>query len=399
MTDASIRDGLTTGSSNLPWGQVAEAESDKQKAGADRLDFEFIYRPGLFKLVMVNALLNLVTLGIYRFWAKTNVRKHIWSSVHINDEPLEYTGTGGELFKGFMMVFLTIFLPISIASAVIDWMVDPNSIWYWATDLIVILAIYIFLGFALYKARKYQLTRTNWRGIRGNLVGSAMTYSFTYFGSMIAKVLSLGWATPMMNTILQEQIISDMRFGDAAFKFRGRAGSLYPTYAICWILAAVVMVVGATALYSLIGEYIGPFYKNFFDSSVEHSTDEYINAWIIGGALAVAFLIYAFIIPVMWAIYSAKELNTFAKFTRLDGSPFKLDTTAGGLIWLTVLNLAILIFTLGFGQPFVQRRIIRYVIDRLSFVGTVDIERIRQSQEALSKRGEGLADAFDVGGI
>jgi uncharacterized membrane protein YjgN (DUF898 family) len=296
-------------------------------------------------------------------------------------------------------VFLTILLPISIGSVALTAALGPDSPWLYVYQFAFIFLVYLFWGYALYKARKYQLTRTNWRGIRGNLVGSAMIYSLTYFGAMIAKSMSFGWATPVMNTVLQEQIVSDMRFGDAAFKFRGRPGQLYPTYAICWILAAVVMIVGGAILFYVIGEHVGPFFKNLFDETVEHTTGEYLNAWLIGGAIALAGLIYIFVIPVMWAIYSAKELNTFATFTKLDGSPFKLDVTAGGLIWLTVLNLLILVFTLGIGQPFVQRRIMRYVVDRLSFHGTVDIDRIRQSQEALSTRGEGLADAFDVGGL
>ena len=114
-------------------------------------------------------------------------------------------------------------------------------------QMVFIVAIYVLWGFAVYKARKYQLSRTNWRGIRGTLVGSAMTYSLLYFGSLLAKSMSFGWATPVMNTVLQEQITNDMRFGDAAFKFKGRAGPLYPTYALCWFLtlAAIIAVIVA----------------------------------------------------------------------------------------------------------------------------------------------------------
>ena len=67
----------------------------------ERLNFSYVKRPGLLKLTIVNFLLSVITLGFYRFWAKTNVRKHIWSSVHINGEPLEYTGTSMEFSKAF----------------------------------------------------------------------------------------------------------------------------------------------------------------------------------------------------------------------------------------------------------------------------------------------------------
>jgi uncharacterized membrane protein YjgN (DUF898 family) len=366
---------------------------------AEPLNFEFIKRPGLLKITIVNAVLGLVTLGIYRFWGKTKVRKHIWSSVHINGEPLEYTGTGGELFKGFLFVFFTLLLPIALGSITLNFMLGPESGWLKIYQLIVFLLIYLFWGFALYKARKYQLTRTNWRGIRGNLIGSAMTFSLTFFGAMIAKVLSLGWATPVMNTITQEQIISDMRFGDAAFKFRGRAGNLYPTYATCWLLSAILVLGALGAGWYYVTQVAGTSFLDLLDPEAPHSQSQFESFGKVLLALGIAFLAYMLVIPALWAIYTAAELRTFAGFTRLDGSPFTLSVKAGGVIWLALINLLIIVLTLGFGKPFAQRRLVRFVIDRLRLDGTVDVDRIRQSQEALSTRGEGLADAFDVGGL
>jgi uncharacterized membrane protein YjgN (DUF898 family) len=57
------------------------------------------------------------------------------------------------------------------------------------------------------------------------------------------------------------------------------------------------------------------------------------------------------------------------------------------------------LLTLGIASPFVQQRLVRFLCDRLSVEGTVDIDKIKQSTAAIDKRGEGLADAFDVGGI
>jgi uncharacterized membrane protein YjgN (DUF898 family) len=76
-----------------------------------------------------------------------------------------------------------------------------------------------------------------------------------------------------------------------------------------------------------------------------------------------------------------------------------LNATAGSLISLVVVNLLILIFTLGIGRPFIQQRLIRYMCDRLEVIGMVDVDRIAQSQAAMSSTGEGLADAFDLGAV
>jgi uncharacterized membrane protein YjgN (DUF898 family) len=369
---------------------------DTTTSAAEKLNFTYVKRPGLLKLTIVNFLLGIVTLGFYRFWAKTNVRKHIWSSVHINGEPLEYTGTGMELFKGFLMVFGLFILPYVIALTAATFIQGPESAVAIFMQFAFFLAIYVLWGFAIYKARKFQLSRTHWRGIRGTLVGSAMTYSLLYFGSLLAKSMSMGWATPVMNTVLAEQITNDMRFGDAAFKFKGRAGPLYPTYALCWFLTLAAIVAVIVIAVSSAG--LSAYLSSVFDPAAATESVEEMASYI-GLAIGVLFLLSMLIIPMLWAVYSAKEMRTFATYTRFDGVPFTLNATAGSIIRLTVINLLLIIFTLGIAWPFVQQRVVKFVVDRLKLEGLIDIDRIRQSSAKMDSRGEGLADAFDVGGL
>lgn len=362
----------------------------------ERLVFSYVPRKGLLKLAIVSFLLSIVTFTIYRFWAKTNVRKHIWSCVHINGEPLEYTGKGKELFMGALFVFLFLVLPLVLIVAAVGLIYGPDSPLLIIPQMIVIFGVYVFWGFAVYRARKYQLSRTQWRGIRGTLVGSAMTYSLLFFGSLLAKGMSFGWATPVMNTVLQEQITNDMRFGDAAFKFKGRAGPLYPTYALCWFLTLGAIIAAAV----LIGGSIAgsPMLQDLFSDNPSPDNADKI-AIMVAVFIGIFVLLTALVIPMLWSFYIARELRTFADYTRFDGAPFTLDATAGSVIGLALGNVLILIFTLGIGWPFVNQRVVRFVVDRLSLDGHIDVDRIRQSQVPLDKRGEGLADAFDVGGL
>jgi len=353
------------------------------------LSFSYVPRPGLLKITLVNLVFNILTLSIYRFWGKTNVRKHIWSCIHVNGEPLEYTGEGMELFKGFLVVFGLIILPFIVLTAALHLAYGDNSPAASAVSGIFGLFIYSMIGFAIYKARRYQLTRTQWRGIRGDLAGSAMTYSLLYFGNMMAKGMSLGWATPVMNTVLQEHITNDMRFGDAAFKFRGPAGPLYPTYALCWFLFLVVLIISVMVIGGMLAG---------MDAAMSGTRSEKDFAMLGVGIVVVllAFLAYMVIWPAIWSIYWAKQIRTFAEYTRFDGAQFKLNATAGSLIGLTVINFLILVFTLGTFWPFIQQRNFRFIADRLKLEGAIDVDRIRQSMLAMPKRGEGLADAFDV---
>ncbi len=377
--------------------------ADSLQSSGEPIRVEYVPRPGLGRLAFVNFLLNLVTLTIYRFWAKTNVRRHIWSCVHINGQPLEYTGRGIEIFKGALIVFGLFVLPFALVIAFINIALGPEHPALFAVYTLLYLAIFVLWGAALYRARRYQLSRTLWRGIRGTLVGSSMIYSLTYFGSILARGMSLGWTTPVLNTVLQEQIIGDMRFGDLAFKFGGRAGLLYPTYALCWFLSLVAIIIFIFLFGAEVTALFGPEVQKVFDEIFKpdsHPTSEQIwTASTVAAVVAVSFIAMFLVVPMLWAIYSAKELATFANYTKAGNATFKLNATAGSLISLVVGNLLILIFTLGIGRPFMQQRLIRYMCERMEVIGTIDVDRIAQSQAALDRTGEGLADAFDLGVI
>ena len=55
-------------------------------------------------IAVTNALLIICTLGIYRFWAAARQRRYLWSRTMFIDDALEWTGTGKEMFFGFLIV-------------------------------------------------------------------------------------------------------------------------------------------------------------------------------------------------------------------------------------------------------------------------------------------------------
>jgi uncharacterized membrane protein YjgN (DUF898 family) len=340
---------------------------DSQAATGEAIRIEYVPRAGLGKIAIVNFFLSLITLTIYRFWAKTNVRRHVWSCVHINGQPLEYTGRGMELFKGALIVFGLFVLPFVLLITFINIYLGPNHPALIAVQGLLYLVIFVLWGAV---------------------------------GSFVARSMSLGWSTPALNTALQEQIIGDMRFGDLAFKFKGRSSPLYPTYALCWFMTIGAVILFAVIFGAELAALVGPEVQKIFDEIFKpDSTPTSAQIWTAGtvaAILAISFIAMFVVIPMLWAIYSAKELSTFANYTSAGNATFKLNASASSLISLVIVNLLILIFTLGIGRPFIQQRLIRYMCDRISVQGTIDVDRIAQSMATLDKTGEGLADAFDI---
>jgi uncharacterized membrane protein YjgN (DUF898 family) len=65
----------------------------------------------LAPIVLTNGLLTLITVGFYRFWGKTRLRRYLWSHVSFLGDRLEYSGRGLELFLGFLVILVILAPP------------------------------------------------------------------------------------------------------------------------------------------------------------------------------------------------------------------------------------------------------------------------------------------------
>jgi uncharacterized membrane protein YjgN (DUF898 family) len=421
-----------------PAGPAGAAQAPGQAAGYGPAPTLEWHGPtwGLARTGLLNFFLSMVTLGIYGFWGRTEVRKRIWSSIHLNGEPLAYTGTGKELFLGFLIVFGVILIPLfglSIAGVVLF---GPGSAGFIQALLIVGL---IFLGgVAAYRARRYRLSRTTWRGIRGALEGSSAAFGWSTFWTTLfvpfVVIVAAGafyvgrfgfarpsfetpvqqqaffqanwlWITlsyavlivgsvlivPWRTTKLNRQITNDMTFGSLPFKFTGSSRSLYARFIGRWVGVIVLFFATPAAMYWWIGQ---PRLVELARASQTGRPSPTTMGETVG--LVAIFLVASLLYSVLTAWYKALELNYFASATTYDGQPFKLNVTAPGLIWLVLTNAPMSLFTLGILKPVAQARTTKYIIDHMTLEGPVDFDAVRQSMAARSKTGEGLAQAFDV---
>jgi len=64
-----------------------------------------------WRLLAHGAVLLMFTLGIYRFWLTTDIRRFLWSNTELAGESFEYTGTARELLLGFLIA-IAILLPL-----------------------------------------------------------------------------------------------------------------------------------------------------------------------------------------------------------------------------------------------------------------------------------------------
>lgn len=344
---------------------------------------------GMAGLGFINLLLTLITFGIYRFWATTEVRKRIWSGIRLNGEPLEYTGTGKELFLGFLFVLFAVMLPagLAIVVAVLAAQYLLGEFGGLAVILLVYVGLIMVIGVALYSAMRYRLSRTRWRGIRGSLVGSAWGYGWTYFWTFLLSIVSLGWTIPWQSAKLQNQLMNEARFGDRPFVSTARSGPLYGPFAVLWIGSVLAFAGYMASIFIIMGPLIAE--QQATGVPPEPTIEQLIPIYI-------AAFLFVVVVSLLSTWFYARMINHFASETRFEGATFRADVSAGGLIWIGLTNALIVILTLGILSPVALARSVGYLVRNMAIDGAVPVAAILQSKAKLPGYGEGLGQAFDV---
>lgn len=194
------------------------------------------------RLVTRGALLELVTFGFYRFWLATDIRRHLWSNTEIDGDALEYTGRGKELLLGFL-VAMAVLVPVFV----LYFIAGLESERYKAfVSLPLYGFLYLFGQFAVYRARRYRLTRTIWRGIRFWMTGSGWAYALRALLWGLLLIPTLGFAYPWRTAALERYKLGHTYYGNLPGRFVSTGWGLFRRIWWVWLLGLlpVVMLFG-----------------------------------------------------------------------------------------------------------------------------------------------------------
>lgn len=337
-------------------------------------------------IAATNALLILCTLGVYRFWAAARQRRYLWSHTEFIDDALEWTGSGREMFFGFLIVvavlapfflFIQFLFPALIARGKADAA-------FGIVFLFEIALIYLG-GFARFRALRYRLSRTYWHGIRGGSDDPGWNYGGEYLGRIALSFMSLFIAYPWAATRLWSSRWSAMSFGQLPFRSRLTADGLKARWAAVYLVPIGAAAVGAILFLGILG--LG-----------KHQ----IGAGPMAG-LGIAFLgivlLFYVGIPLMTLNWYAAYYRKAVGSTTLGDLEFAFDATTMEWLGLFLGNLGLAIVTLGFGITYWGYRNWAFMVRHLHVYGNIDLSDLTQSTTHAPREAEGFADAFDVGAI
>ena len=341
-----------------------------------------------FSYLFITFLLSLLTLGVYSFWGRTEQRRYLWSKTFLFGEPLEYTGTGKELFISFLIV-VPAFLLIMFLSGL-----AATAFGQFGPMLLYLPLIFIW-QFASYRALRFRLTRTRWRGIRGNLGGSAVSYARKATGYIILIMLSLGLLYPWASGRLAALKLDNVWFGNRKLSFSGPVKELYKSF-----LAGILLTILAAALFFGLSVLCMVLLDAPSDAYTFYDDYPYqgYQSWYLVRALIPLFVMLAtlFMFVIFTSFYRAAFFRWLFKHARFGGLNTRSTLRGGQLLRLTVGNAFITLFTLGLGTAWCIIRSARVRINSAEYRGEPQLEALLQDTREAPKTGEGMLGALDV---
>jgi uncharacterized membrane protein YjgN (DUF898 family) len=380
------------------------------------------------RLVTRGAALELITFGFYRFWLATDIRRHLWSNTLIGGNAAEYTGRGKELLFGFLFA-IAIIMPIYLAYFLVGLEIERAKAF---ASFPLFLFFYLFGQFAIYRARRYRLTRTVWCGLRFWMSGSGLAYAGRAALWGVLMVLTFGLILPWREAALERYKMRHSYYGDLPGRFEGTGWEFFKRGWWLWLLAAFPLL--ALLVIVPLSEYFPsllwrtdrvalfvlpimllmlPFIYGLFkavewrwwlsgirfgdvrfESSLLNGALVGLYWKVIGWFLLIAMLFSAYLFGCVTLLASISHTPIAILYTPAslrDGIPLLVVAMIGYLAFILTLNVVMRVYLL--------RDVWARVIASTTVYGLEAAANVAAEGELANALGEGFADGLDVAGF
>jgi uncharacterized membrane protein YjgN (DUF898 family) len=405
----------------------------------DQLEGEFLGRRGrIFGLALRTGFFTILTLGIYRFWMKTRLRRWYWSSIRIGGLPLEYVGDPIEKLLGFLIAVVILAFYIGVVNLLLMFASFSLFQGNFAAYLASFVGVIPIWFYAQYRARRYVLARTRWRGLRFGLEPGAWGYAIRALGHWTLTLLTVGILWPRMTYYLEKYKTDRTSWGTGRLSQGGRWQMLFPSTK--WVVVGLfLIIVGVTPFAMHIYENRHGIYR--WDTEYDRLALPFFIGVI--GFILLIFGIFYYRVDSLRRLTATKDMNGVgltlkARPMRIFGIHFWGYTLASlalfvplvmimvvigfamaGLIgaedmgvdldWLSTLDRWVLIvINIGlyfaaflmwsvFTQTFITFPLMRHYAETLTLQNPEALLTVQQRPRDEHIEAEGFAEALDVG--
>lgn len=370
-----------------------------------------------FAIWLVNALLTIITLGIYSAWATVRRRRYFYGNTEIAGDRFDYHARPIDILKGRIIVLagLVVFFILSAALPGIAWL--------------FILAFFALIPWIIIRSWRYNAIMSSFRGVRFNYecrigraywtmylcpillmlalylvvvivgIGAANAGSIpaTLVAGLIAFLLFIAGLAVVQGIVAAlnaDLYINNMFFGDLAFK-----ANLSKKAFIKMVLTSFAIMVPFLIISGLL---MSSLFTSMFSAILFGGLNdpEMMNAMIVGNIvnllLTFVFLIIGGAISAAWLIVAQRNY-LFAQTRLGEHIQLKSNMQTFAFIGLTLTNTLIVIFTLGLGAPVAEIRLARYLARSTALEGDMALLNVHaQNNSARSAVAEEVVQAFDL---
>jgi uncharacterized membrane protein YjgN (DUF898 family) len=356
-------------------------------------------RGEFFHLVKRGAGLEFVTLGFYRFWLTTDVRRHLWTHTEIDGDGAEYTGRAKELLIGFLIA-LAILVPVYLAYFLVG--LEAERVKAFASIPLVAF-FYLFGQFAIYRARRYRLTRTVWRGVRFWMSGSGWIYALQASLWGLLMIVTLGLALPWRTAALERYKMRHSYYGDLQGSFEGRGWEFFKRGWWLWLLTPVALYVMPLAPF-IYGAFKAVEWR-WWLSGIQFGGVRLESKlprsrliglyWKVIGWIVVLGLVFAAYLALAASLVASMGGDGVAEFFKsqdfMKSIPLLVLAGAGYLMFALSLNVVI--------RVYLMRDLWVRVLESINIHGIEAAANVSARGGLANALGEGFADGLDVAGF
>lgn len=333
----------------------------------------FTPQEGFYKEVFLNLFFVLITFGLYLPWAVTNIRRLVWSNISLNHQRFYYLGQAMEIVKGYM-VLIGLYLISRIFGIMGERFADDKML---SIALSVPAAVIFFT--LLYKAQlgsfRYQAQRTAYKGIRfrADLPGIGKQY-LECFKMGLFTIMTFGLMYGYYYFKIEKLKYNSLCFGEEKFSFDltfKTYGWTYFKHASIFLFMGLVTSIGGAAI-TRSGVII---------------PKEYLLLLIpIGLTILMAVFLH-----LLYSLFLLK-----VKHLKSDHLTLSSDLKFKDFFLSNLVNVPILIFSLGLAFPIVVARNLGIYANSVRVHGIEILETVSQHRDSLGGMDEILSQTFDL---
>jgi uncharacterized membrane protein YjgN (DUF898 family) len=316
--------------------------NELQAATAQNYQLEFKGEgSAFFGILIVNWILTVLTLGFYYPWARAKQLQYIYSHTTLNNESFYFSGTGAEIFKGFIKLIGMYLLFLVGYGLFVSYAESPIL-----AIILLYLCMIAIIPLILHGSLRYRMSRTSYRGIRFGYRGDRKELMVQFFRDILLTIVTLGIYSAWFSMNLRSYTHRHIRYGNVEFSNEARGGEYFILYLKGYLLTLLTL-----------GIYSFWFQKDIFNYYIDKM-----------------------------------ELKQGENRIKMHST-----ATGGAFFKLIITNFLLLIFTFGIASAWVEMRTLRFIFSHIQMTGNIDLSAVSQTETEYNDAfGEDAVDFFNI---